>query len=182
MTKVTPTGKNLNIFISCKYEPAADWMTYASWYSIFKNIPDAEVALFVEKTGVTRHLFAWTYQCRLRCRSVLPDIEGPTLIINDDVMAVRPLDETWLIKLDEVTILKLDNFYGLCSEAKSSEVTTFVTYKGGCGNFVLPEWIDKERCPFAYAQHFLASDTSNEQRVFDLWERANLTYSVLHKG
>tara|TARA_Y100000034_G_scaffold40932_1_gene50381 strand:- start:1912 stop:2457 length:546 start_codon:yes stop_codon:yes gene_type:complete len=181
MTKVSSTGKNLSIFINCQYTPEHDWMAYASWYSISKNIPDAEVGLLVEKTGITRYLFGWTYQCRV-CRVAPPEFTAPTLFIDADVMAVRPLDDVWLTKLDDVTTLKLDNFYGLCSEAKSSDVTTFVTYKGGCGNFVLPEWIDKERCPFAYAQDFLGSDTSNEQKVFDLWMRANLTYSVLHKG
>lgn len=44
---ITETGENLNILINAA--TAEDWMTFASWYSVFKNIPDAKVAIICNR-------------------------------------------------------------------------------------------------------------------------------------
>lgn len=42
---ITNIGNNLNVLISCEYNIHDDWQTFASWYSIYKNLPDAEVSI-----------------------------------------------------------------------------------------------------------------------------------------
>lgn len=42
---ITNIGNNLNVLISCEYTLHDDWQTFATWYSIYKNLPDAEVSI-----------------------------------------------------------------------------------------------------------------------------------------
>ena len=51
------TGVNLNILISCDNSWHHCWMSYATWYSIYKNLPDAKVALSVPRGTV--NYFHW---------------------------------------------------------------------------------------------------------------------------
>ena len=67
MHKITSTGDRLNILVSCDYSLHHDWMSFASWYSIYKNLPDAQVALLCArdlKDGYAS--FDWPYRCDIR--------------------------------------------------------------------------------------------------------------------
>lgn len=64
---ITCTGDNLKFIISCDYCPHHDWMTFATWYSIYKNIPDAECMVLCSRAfPCDRILFNWPFRCNIR--------------------------------------------------------------------------------------------------------------------
>ena len=55
---IEETGKNLNILITT--EPGKDWQTFMSWYSVFKNAPDAKVTIACQRNKETPfQLYQW---------------------------------------------------------------------------------------------------------------------------
>ena len=46
---VTSTGKGLNVLIRSEYSFSSNWMSFGSWYSVQKNLPDANVAIVCER-------------------------------------------------------------------------------------------------------------------------------------
>lgn len=58
------TGKNLCVLITT--EPGKDWETFETWYSIFKNLPDARVAISCQRTpSIPFQLFQWARRLKL---------------------------------------------------------------------------------------------------------------------
>jgi len=158
------TGNNLQIIIDCDYNAESNWMAFASWYSINVNLPDAQVVIS-PKRGLGNFLFFnWTYKCDVPCifHSSKLDIYktfNNMMVIPCSVMAVRSYSE-----FGEVGPLSV----------KSVELPTFVDFSGGCGSFVLSEWINRiVDDPFASAWNRFASYglTANERKVLKFWEK-----------
>ncbi len=43
-------GSNLKIAIICEETTIQEWLSFASWYSIYKNLPKAQVELFCARS------------------------------------------------------------------------------------------------------------------------------------
>jgi len=57
---ISPSGKNLNVVISNDASITHEWMTFSSWYSFFKNAPDASVSFVSRRSSAQIHqLFNW---------------------------------------------------------------------------------------------------------------------------
>lgn len=62
---ITKTGGNLSVLIIT--EPEQDWQTFATWYSFFKNLPDAEVAIVSQRNGSTPFsYYQWAKRLNIR--------------------------------------------------------------------------------------------------------------------
>ncbi len=153
---------DLKILICCKNVPHHNWMTFCSWYSIYKNLPDAMVFINCEKTFSKIQLFDWVR--RYQIPMVFGECEFDGLKIGPEIMAVREFDESDLGP----------------SLAKSENLSTFVNYSE-CGKFVLSEWINKVDNPFYRAESRFITDvvTANELRVFKLWEKMRLAFQAV---
>jgi purine nucleoside permease len=133
-------------------------MVYASWYSLQKNLPDASVSIHCARNRKYElPLFQWAVKLRIPFSYNPP--KQYDIVIPCDVMAVR-------------------EWHGeKISEAKSNEISTFVSYKNGCGNFVLDDWIHSLESPFSEVDRLEAADmTANEQKIFVLWRKMFLVY------
>jgi hypothetical protein len=158
---IDPYGDGLEITIKCKYTSQQDWMSFASWYSINKNLPDAKVFLFCEKEGVPkRQYFFWPKKCGIE---LVKQFKG--LVINADVMAVRTYNAKKLGPID----------------CRKNDVVTFVSYLNGCGSFVLSEGIDNGKHLFPKSvKKFLTDDMSvNELKILKIWEQLADLYLAL---
>jgi len=126
--KVTATGDRLNILITCAYLPHHDWMAFASWYSIYRNLPDAEVAILCARGMQSDRIpFNWPYRCDIRyfqhenigkhyscpalnkpyaaCIALTQDlIREPFFVIDCDVMALRSISSDILEQLNDPDI------------------------------------------------------------------------------
>lgn len=158
---MSATGKNLNLIIICKYCRHHDWMAFASWYSIYKNLPDANVSIYYDPPEIDELLFTWTDKCKLK---VLKNRLDGYFEIEPHVLAVNPYYE------DAVGPISV----------KSNEYYTFVSYLEGCGKFVLSDWINSIRSPFGITSKLYTDDLSlNEYKVLKLWAKCRMAYSAL---
>lgn len=163
MSRISPTGKGLNIVLLCEYTPSHDWMSFASWYSVYHNLPDAQLGIFCKRIGTRTQLFQWTFKCKVPFIQYSSEYVVPegAMVITPDTMAVTTYDETALGPID----------------VKSDENSTFVSYLGGCGQFVLSEWINTSRNPFNITSRLYSNNLSvNEYRVFKLWDKCHKFY------
>jgi len=145
-----------NITIVCDCLPHHDWMSFASWYSLGKRLPDARVSLECRHC----HLFAWARRLGVPIKSAAPGFRiAPTVI------AVRDFEEDESI-----------------SSSKSDVQTCFVDYSDGCGNFVVGDWINNGKVPFLNAakRFGTGSLTVNEMAILSVWEQCHNLY--LHAG
>lgn len=176
--QITSTGKGLHVFIRCEYNSLNNWLAMASWYSIYRKMPDAIVEIQCIRCVPIRTLFEWPGKLKIPYKSFAPSFTsedekyvelyklcGNCLWITPYVMAVNEFKEDFLGP----------------SDVKSSENTTFVKLGDSCGKFVLSSWIDSHRAPFARAAlRFWEEDASvNEMKVLKLWERMSHFYSKL---
>lgn len=151
------TGDGLSIVVECQYLKHHHWMAYASWYSLKKNLPDAHIIIYCKREKGHDPLFQWAVKLRIPFSYNSPKQYDFT--IPCDVMAIR----SW--------------HGGKIFDAKSQEICTFISYKNGCGNFVLSDWINKKDAPFFRVDKLKSADmTVNEFKVFDLWKKMLLVY------
>lgn len=133
-------------------------MSFASWYSIRKRLPDCPVSI---ETRITHPMFSWTYRAGVR------------ITRNSDA----------LFKIDP-TVMAVRDFGGdlSVSSAKSESQTTFVDYSEGCGNFVVSEWINNSNIPFYKALRRFGSYqklTVNEVAILEFWEKCHHVYRTM---
>lgn len=171
---VESTGDGLIIIISCQHIPSHDWMSFAAWYSIRKNLPDANVVIICERGMALRPMFTWTYKCNVPVvqygkdfnkQKLLEQFTGEILEISPTTMAVRDYDEE---RSGPVKV-------------QSEESTTFVDYSDGCGKFVVLKWINRFRGPFksAVRRYDNGQLTMNELKVLKMWESCFAFYVVI---
>ncbi len=61
---ISPSGNGLSVLIHSNYNHHANWMAYASWYSIYKTLPEAKVAIAVGRASSIQHYYYhWVYRC-----------------------------------------------------------------------------------------------------------------------
>lgn len=168
MSKVT--GSGLNIIIECEYCTHHNWMAFASWYSISKNLPDAVTQIYCTRKTSNIPLFKWPGKvgAKFGYGQIAPHgrqkmEEGGFILITPDVLAVRQWDEK-----------------GHVVDAASEEMSTFVSYLNGCGKFVMDSWINKIEPPFAKVNSFKKNGmTTNEARVLELWSKLLPVYTMV---
>jgi len=117
---ITETGNGLSVLITT--ETGQDWQAFGTWYSIYKNLPNAKVAISVARNEQTPfQYFQWTKRINLPVlRHNVFDtespiasrldaigkaiahkmIEAPILVIKPLVMAVDVLDQKLLEQLN----------------------------------------------------------------------------------
>lgn len=161
------TGKGITFVIRCEATTNHNWMAFASWYSINKNLPDAKVVVAVKRSNASPELFRWVQKCGgtlYRYKNSLPKIEGDKIIeIEPTIMALRTFQDGEIVP------------------AKSSEQATLVDYSEGVGRFVATEWIDKVLLPFPRATRRWATDmmSVNEVAILELWQKCGPLYEAL---
>lgn len=156
--------KDLAIIIMCDVIEGHDWMSFASWYSIQKNVSDCSVYLRLSGSN-SKQLFGWARRCGIKTYRKQFQINNPIIkTISPSVMAVRPFDGDFNIV-----------------SSKTDIISTFVDYKFGCGNFVLDKWINKLDCPFEKAlKRFSTFDLNiNELAILNIWEQSYVAYRAL---
>jgi len=156
----------LNVIINCEEKVHHDWMAFASWYSIVKNLPDAQVQIYCKRTGNSlRQLFGWTYRYKV------PLIKYHSINLPENSFQISP-------EIMAVSIYNKDALGPITT--KSNENSTFVSYLEGCGKFVLSEWINSIRSPFEVVGKLYTDNlTVNELKVLKLWEKCYSTYAFL---
>ena len=62
---ITETGEGLNVLITT--DPEKDWQTFSTWYSFWKNLPDANITIAVRRNGrCPLRSLQWTKRLKVR--------------------------------------------------------------------------------------------------------------------
>lgn len=131
-------------------------MAFASWYSFRKLLPDRQVCVRVR---LDKPMFRWVS----RLSSFAKGFQEGEMAISPTVVAARDFVGDWSV-----------------SPAKSPFQTCLVDYSGGCGNFVVGDWINTNRRPFHKAALRFGTSTmnANELAVLRLWESCEGLYTA----
>jgi len=176
--EISSTGEGLDILMRCQASFLQNWMTFASWYSIQKNLPDANVVIACERSVQETEFFHWTGRCKVKFFQFQKDLSPISIasnrkLIRDD----KPLEiEPHVMAAREYDYLEVGP-----DDVRSNTSSTFIFYNEGCGKFVVSEWIDRLDNPFNSAiKRFGTSSMSiNEIAVLKMWEQMNVIYSAL---
>lgn len=161
---IESTGDGLVVIISCEYIPCHNWMSFVSWFSIRRNLPDAKPVMLIKRGDPREYLFGWAYRWK------------PPLLyyseIDMDVFINKFAEEVIVIEPHTVAVRDYQGDLGPV-EAQSDQLSSFVSYSKGCGKFVTSEWIDKSRSPFR--DNFTSNElTVNELKVLKIWKESLL--------
>jgi hypothetical protein len=153
---ITFTGNNLNIAILANQNFNHGWMTFACWYSIHHNLPEAKVYFKIEKKEGFPGAFAWTTRCSIK--RIYEPIQD-SLVVPCHFMAVKEYSS--------------ENLFSKCTDGKNS---TFADYSV-CGKFSLEECTN---IPFWSVEQFMTKNlTLKEKKILDLWVKMQLVFPML---
>lgn len=64
MPELDTSGRGLSILITSDYKHMYNWMAFASWYSIYKNLPEAKITIVSGRASkIDHYLYHWVYKC-----------------------------------------------------------------------------------------------------------------------
>lgn len=158
---ITPTGEGLTVLITTDYTIPFNWMSFASWYSVMKTLPDAKVHILCARNKNEFHqLYLWPYKVgaeffmhrgfknynHLRYLNKLKSlyhavkekfIDGPCLVLDADMMALRELSTTTLEVLNSEDVEFATNKAGYAEKMRKSckHVSEKLKDIGGCWYF-----------------------------------------------
>jgi hypothetical protein len=191
--QISSLGEHLNFVIGCDYTILDNWRTFLTWFSIQKNLPEANVSILCNRLQMQHSLFLWTKRCQVpfylhkavdddkQYELILQD--RPCLYLKPFYVCLRDFEEVGLSPnfIVEERISKLDErFY---SDVKSNEMKLFVSYFQGWGNFAMTKWINTDRCPLKNNVDFTqVGMTANESRLGHLWKEASRLYQAVSRS
>lgn len=192
---ISSVGKNLSILICCDFIVPHDWMSFLTFWSIKKNLPDACIGIACKRKA-NADIFHWARKCSVpiifhtldsfsdikefALRNPKSKMNEPMLLVTPSVVFLRDFEEAGF---DPVCIEKCSfGIDGLVSDVKSQNPTVCCDYSDGWGNFVTSTWINKSSIPFSFADYSTGIMSSNEKRLAALWESASKMYQSLLRG
>lgn len=162
MSNITRTGEGLGVVIRCSPTFFHDWLSFASWYSFQRNLPDAKIVLCISEGRRSRELFSWAYRAKIK---IAKDYNFDTLHqinITPFIFAVREF-----IDLNIVSV-------------KSLECATLVDCQDGCGLFD-KTWETRLIVPFQITDQLGTENmTLNEMKVLQIWKDCYRSHVILN--
>lgn len=161
----------LTVIIQCEYTPGDNWMAFASWYSMRKNLPEAEVVVACKRGVAKKQYFCWPRRGNINFFMYSDSYtwnRDKIITIHPRVMALNPYDPSLEGPMN----------------VKSNLRATFADYSEGCGSFVVSQWINRDVGPFQEAvKRFSTPEMSvNETKLLTLWQQSYGLYSTLEGG
>jgi hypothetical protein len=197
---ISVTGNGLNVIILSNLDFHSEWMAFSSWYSLHKNIPDANVSLFVKKSkNLTKEYHKWANKANIKIKRIsnieseMQNLETPCLILEQGILAIRPLNKTMLNhtfaqNADTSAIFMNGDFKvyeknivdDLCVDCQSDKQSSFVNVNN-CGNYNKNSWIEQSNFPPFPSANSLKTETTsvNERLVLNLWSSMSQAYGMM---
>lgn len=179
-----------SIVITTQQSNHNEWMAFASWYSVHRNLPDCTVAVVFPRS-FKHHQFTWLNKCHVpylaypaeataeqAIETLLENrvISEPVIVLKDHHMVIGEMED----KVEGIVAAESLSCYANCA---SDKLAHFVDYQN-CGKFMMEEWLQTEqRHPFYRTAQLMGRQrTLNEQRVFQLWRQMGTTFDFLNRG
>ncbi len=126
-SRVDISGDGLSVLICTSYKHHFNWMAYASWYSVYKNLPGAKIAITCGRASkIDSYYYHWIYKANDLRYNLHKDVgekigvpylnklfgvyvalksdlvRQPLVVLDADMMAVRDLSLPLVNKLNSV--------------------------------------------------------------------------------
>jgi len=177
---VTSTGKGLNVLIKSEYSFSSNWMSFGSWYSVQKNLPDANVAVVCDgvfKFEQVSGCFTWPgkvgvniFKCenfddffiKLFDRNNCNLFDLPLLILDKGVMVVDELSSSVLNCFNEENILSDDFVMFLKGKNLKRD---FLNRKFKDFSFSVDVKSDDDSCFISFGDNFVPHEWIHSNKV-----------------
>lgn len=195
-------GKGLTAIIFCETTSLNNWMSFATYYSLLKNLPDAKLAMYAKRAPVDHECFLWCRKADLKFRTYSTESNPAALAIQDGFNYPFLILRPDILVLDELSPKILKSFdinHGdsklqirvngesiapdlLYSSVKNQENSVFVDYSEGWGRFDPSRWLNKAYDPFRFTDKYITpSMTINELKTARLMKKMAMSYAALNK-
>lgn len=125
--KIKTKGEGISILLTTEATSHNEWKTFATWYSLYQNLPEANVAIACARRGLNQGLpyFNWVYRCSTPffqhknvgehnkifalCLALKKEIvQCPVVIIDPNTIAIRPFSGGFLDEINnsDIGVLK----------------------------------------------------------------------------
>ncbi len=200
---INSTGKNLNVLILSN--TVRSWETFSCWFSIVKNLPESEIAIFCKRLQIFQ-VFRWLKRLEIphsyhkefskdfdidRQKSIeytLKHFKNPNnalLTIEPELMMIDELPNNILNKsiksknnkvwLSSSVLDKNFKEDDICLDAKNEKKGCFISWEKG-----VYTWIHKIGCPFSVSSNFkMENMTLNEMEITKLWQGMAKLYTAV---
>ncbi len=170
---VTPAGEGLCVVCLVESHHTHGWMSFALYYSLLKNLPDAKFVIACKQASMN-NAFAWAFKRKIPFYFYDVDpVPGAKAKLKADMEYIT-------IPSHSIAVREYRGNAGPVLASDSGDAT-FVDYSMGCGRFVLSSWIHKTTEPpfFRAVRRFRnESPTVNELKVLQVWERCDGVYKA----
>lgn len=201
------TGERLSVLLCCEHLLHHDWMSFVSWYSFQRNLPDAKFSILCTRAGMKYDIFRWTKRAGIQFQisrnsdpmhrlayAIKKDmVTLPTLIIRPEILCVREFDNdpnylngnhhkgSCIFVSEDGASSTYDE--RLCCEAGENEFCNFVTYEKGWGNFKIDPWVNKSGNPLQRRlKHSEFATGINERRIASIWNGATEVFYCMSRS
>jgi hypothetical protein len=155
---ISETGENLNVVILT--QTAEDWRTFASWYSVRNNLPDAAISILCHRTTrVEFQYYQWAKRLEVPLKFINPFYKEPVgdklydlklnlkdkvLMLDYKVMAIDLLSNEWLniFNNDEPRLI-IDEHCVVSNNITTKMLDSVIDNYSFKGNLVEPAILDK---------------------------------------
>jgi hypothetical protein len=195
---ISSFGNGLTIAICCDFVSHHDWMSFLTYWSIKRNLPEAEIIISSIRRDMDIDIFNWPRRCGSPLfyhRSMSENdlhyfltthpknkIKQPVICVKPEVVFVRSFDEASFDPSIISGAKNISEVHDLISDVKSENHTVCCNYSDGWGNFVTSEWINKRTSPLLVGKYETAEMTVNEARLAKLWTSASKIYQSISRG
>jgi len=195
---ISSLGNGLTIAINCDYLPHHDWMSFLTYWSIAKTLPDCKVLATCVRQKMNMDIFNWPRKCNVQFAYHKPMVDEELynfimtspkfektkslLFVKPEIIFVRDFEEA-NFPVEKIHDFKgISEIDGLVSDSKSENSTVCCDYSNGWGKFVTSKWINKTSIPFSRIDFSCMGMTVNENRIAGIWKSASKIYPSLSRG
>lgn len=195
---ISSLGNGLTVVIQSEYVPHHDWMSFLTYWSITKTLPDSKVACLCVREKMNMDIFNWPRKCKVpfayhspMSKEDLkefvrknPKVEKTEsfLFVSPEIIFLRDFEEAQYSREKINGFVSISELDGIISAAKSENYTVCCDYSEGWGKFVASKWINKTIVPFSRIDFSCMGMTVNENRIARIWKSASKIYPSLSRG
>lgn len=177
----------MSIVIATTQSTHNEWMAFACWYSVHRNLPESKVAVIFPR-AYKSHQFTWLNKCHIPYLAYTAegtiDDAVKTLVDNEIIATpVTILKDSMMIIRDNLELPTDGITHFLAPYASTTEPCAIVDFRK-CSKFNLEEWNESEqKHPFYRTKQLISRNrTGNEIKVFELWKQMGVTFDFLNRA
>ena len=195
---ISSLGNGLTVVIACDYATHHDWMSFLTYWSLLKKLPDARVVVTCVRKQMNMDIFLWPLRCHVPFLYHKPmsdqelhkfvvnhqksNVTSNVIIVKPSVVFVRDFEEASFSVESLQNQIAVTNVSGMVDDVKNENPVVCCDYSNGWGKFVTSQWINKTSVPLSNVNFGTTDMSSNERRLSEHWKSATKIYQIISRG